>query len=111
MHVENAYNASKVKKVDDSPSKTILQQYLLVKDKYNLDLEDILSLTSDFIMAGVDTTSTVLHFILYELGKNQDIQNRLVEEINSVLGPNEGVTNEKLESLQFLKAVVKESLR
>jgi cytochrome P450 len=56
-------------------------------------------------------TSTVLHYILYELGKNQDAQNTLVDEINSVLVPNEDVTDDKLENLHYLKAVVKETLR
>ncbi len=55
----NAYLELEKKKDDtqatDLSSKTILQQYWLVKDKYNLDKEDIVSLTADFIMAGVDT--------------------------------------------------------
>ncbi len=53
----------------------------------------------------------MLHYILYELGKNQDAQNTLVDEINSVLVPNEDVTDDKLENLHYLKAVVKETLR
>jgi hypothetical protein len=57
MHVMNAFDSLSNKSDTgvDMSSKTILQQYLHVKDKYKLDLEDILSLVSDFIMAGVDT--------------------------------------------------------
>ncbi len=53
----------------------------------------------------------MLHFILYELGKNPSIQDTLANEINSNLGPDENVTDEKLEKMHFLKAVVKETLR
>ena len=35
--------------------KTILQQYLLTMDKYGLTIADVIALTSDFLIAGVDT--------------------------------------------------------
>lgn len=56
-------------------------------------------------------TSTALHFILYELGVNPDIQEKLYEEIKKHVGDGEEVTAEKLQSLRYLKYVVKEALR
>jgi hypothetical protein len=57
-HVINA-NMELSKKNDkykqDILSKSILEQYLIVKDKYNLTLDDIIAVVSDFLIAGVDT--------------------------------------------------------
>jgi hypothetical protein len=40
---------------NSSKEKTILQQYILTMDKYKLTLQDVTALTSDFLIAGVDT--------------------------------------------------------
>jgi hypothetical protein len=51
---DNLMNKSEEFKQDLS-SKTILQQYILSMDKYNLTFNDIIALTSDFLVAGIDT--------------------------------------------------------
>jgi len=56
-------------------------------------------------------TSATLHYLLYEVCVNTDVQNKLYEEIKSVIKSNESVTEEHLEKLKYLKYVVKESMR
>ncbi len=51
----------------DFSGKSILQQYLLVKDKYNLSLEEVVALTADFLIAGVDTVISFIHIEIREL--------------------------------------------
>lgn len=56
-------------------------------------------------------TSTTLYYLLYELGVNPDIQEKLYQEISRVLEPGEEITAEKLSQLKYLKYVVKENFR
>jgi hypothetical protein len=54
----------------------------------------------------------LLHCILYELGRNQEIQQILYEEIkDNCKDDDDDFSEEKLNSMAFLKAVFKETLR
>jgi len=65
-----------------------------------------------FIPSGVDTTSSAAVGILYCLAKNQDKQDKLREEILSIL-PNKSdrLSPENMRSLPYLRAVIKEGIR
>ena len=41
-----------------------------------------------FFLAGYDTTSSTLAWMLYELSRHEDIQERILEEIRSAVGDN-----------------------
>ncbi|KAK9928282.1 hypothetical protein M0R45_025425 [Rubus argutus] len=73
--------------------------------------DEKLSLCSEFLMAGTDTTSTTLQWAMANLVKNQDVQKRLLDEINSVVKSDEEITLEHLPKMPYLKAVVLETLR
>ena len=64
-----------------------------------------------FILAGNETTSVAMAWTLYELAKNPQIQEKLRKEIEAAFPDEEELTWEKLEKLQYLENVVKESLR
>ena len=64
-----------------------------------------------FILAGNETSSVSLAWTLYELAKNPHIQDKLRREVKEALSDEEELTWEKLEKLQFLENVIKESLR
>ncbi|KAJ8632604.1 hypothetical protein MRB53_025940 [Persea americana] len=73
---------------------------------------EIVSLCSEFLTAGTDTTTTSLQWIMANLVKHQDVQAKLVEEIEGVLGKEaEEVREEDLNKLHYLKAVILEGLR
>ncbi len=86
-------------------------QYLERKEKYGLEINDIVAIMTDLLIAGVDTTATAHYFLLYELGKNSEVQQELYEEIKRVVGDNRTVNEDHLEKMKFLKNCVKESLR
>ncbi len=44
----------------DLASKTILQQYLLTMKKQELSIDHVIALTSDFLLAGIDTVSLAI---------------------------------------------------
>ncbi|KAG8390038.1 hypothetical protein BUALT_Bualt01G0041600 [Buddleja alternifolia] len=90
----------------------------LPEEKRKLDEEDIVSLCSEFLNAGTDTTSTALQWIMANLVKYRHIQDKLYEEIKGVMGPpappittQKVVEEEDLHKMPYLKAVVLEALR
>ncbi|XP_053680064.1 uncharacterized protein LOC128730995 [Anopheles nili] len=65
-----------------------------------------------FFVAGFETSSTVMNFCLYELAKNQDVQDRLREEIRRTLETDGGeLTYDGVMGMSYLSQVVNETLR
>ncbi|XP_068743943.1 cytochrome P450 3A12-like isoform X2 [Montipora capricornis] len=73
--------------------------------------DDIVLKVFTFILAGNETTSVSMAWTLYELAKNPQIQETLRMEIEAAFPDEEELTWEKLDKLQYLENVVKESLR
>lgn len=60
-----------------------------------------------FLIAGFETSSTVLTFTAYELALNHDVQSRLREEIFKVLEKHGGdCTYEAIQEMEYLDMVV-----
>ncbi|KAG8362628.1 hypothetical protein BUALT_BualtUnG0056900 [Buddleja alternifolia] len=91
----------------------------LPEENRKLDEGDMVSMCSEFLSAGTDTTSTALQWIMANLVKYRHLQDKLYEEISGVMGPppprdnREGqvVEEEDLHKMPYLKAVVLEGLR
>ncbi|CAG0914444.1 unnamed protein product [Notodromas monacha] len=95
--------------VTDENEASILQ-LLLTKD--NLSQNDVLLLILDLLMAGIDTTSHSMGFLLFQLAKNPDKQLKLREEVDQVIGDkSRPVTAAALNSLSYLKSCIRESMR
>uniref|UniRef100_A0A7N0UDM8 Cytochrome P450 n=1 Tax=Kalanchoe fedtschenkoi TaxID=63787 RepID=A0A7N0UDM8_KALFE len=89
-----------------------LLQLELPEEKRCLTDEEMVTLCSEFLVAGTDTTSTALHWIMANLVKHQRIQETLVEEIKSRVGSLDvEIREEDLHKLPYLKAVILEGLR
>ena len=74
--------------------------------------KDISSLILELVMAGIDSTAHHLIFCLFHLAKNQNYQNKLLEEINSVELMNNGLINfESIEKMKYVNAIIKETHR
>ncbi|XP_042518914.1 cytochrome P450 89A2-like [Macadamia integrifolia] len=83
----------------------------LPEDGRKLNEAEMVSLCSEFLTGGTDTTSTALQWILANLVKHQHIQSKLVAEIEGVVGSGEKINEEDLQKMPYLKAVVLEGLR
>ncbi|XP_043500193.1 cytochrome P450 9e2-like [Polistes fuscatus] len=82
------------------------------KESSNLDIQDIVAQAFIFFLAGFDTSSTLMCFMVYELSIHEDIQNRLREEIDEALLQANGELNyEDLSKLTYLEMVINETLR
>ncbi|XP_063221876.1 LOW QUALITY PROTEIN: cytochrome P450 6k1-like [Bacillus rossius redtenbacheri] len=86
----------------------------LKTDKSDIKLEDddFAAQAFVFIVAGFETSSSVITFALYELARNPAIQDRLRREIQTVLDKNNSeVTYEAIADMTYLEMVVSETLR
>lgn len=83
------------------------------KDEHRkLTDEEVMAQCVIFIMAGYETTSSLLTFTAYLLAKNPEIQDRLVEEIKNYLADHpEATPYEKAHDIGYLDMVVQESMR
>ncbi|XP_004503696.1 cytochrome P450 89A2-like [Cicer arietinum] len=88
----------------------------LPEEKRKLSEDEMVSLCSEFLNAGTDTTSTALQWIMANLVKYPDVQRKVVEEITEVMGGDEirekkEIKEEDLHKLPYLKCVILEGLR
>ncbi|XP_050397360.1 cytochrome P450 3A13 [Patella vulgata] len=72
---------------------------------------DIWSGVVVFLLAGSDTTALALTFALYNLATHPEIQERVVEEINTNLRQDEVADHDNVGKLTYLQMVVDETLR
>ncbi|CAI9091271.1 OLC1v1026246C1 [Oldenlandia corymbosa var. corymbosa] len=71
---------------------------------------ELVTLCSEFLNGGTDTTATAVEWAIARMIENPDIQTRLYEEIKSVVG-DRTVDEKDMEEMPYLNAVVKELLR
>ncbi|CAA3008626.1 cytochrome P450 89A2-like [Olea europaea subsp. europaea] len=97
----------------------------LPEENRKLDEREMVSLCSEFLIAGTDTTATALQWIMANLVKHPEIQSKLYDEIIEVVGlppamamssnkessMQQMVKEEDLQKMPYLKAVVLEALR
>ncbi|KAH8411531.1 hypothetical protein KR215_006200 [Drosophila sulfurigaster] len=79
-----------------------------------LSNEDIREEVDTFMFEGHDTTTSGISFCIYEISRHAAVQQRLLQEIHTVLGKDnkgEAVTLRDLNELKFMECVIKESLR
>ncbi|KXJ19039.1 cholesterol 24-hydroxylase [Exaiptasia diaphana] len=74
-------------------------------------MENMVDDFGTFFLAGQETTSNQLAFTLFEVLEHPDIKNRIVEEIQDVLGEKQFVAYDDLGKLEYLGMTLKESLR
>lgn len=70
----------------------------------------------DVFSAGTDTTATVSEWVMTELIRHPRVMKKLQEEVRGIMttkkqGITDNITDDDLEKMQYLKAVIKETLR
>ncbi|XP_075165034.1 cytochrome P450 6a9-like [Haematobia irritans] len=88
-----------------------LQQAGEKEKNVSLTLEEMAAQVFVFFIAGFETSSSTMGFTLYELAQNQDIQQKMREEINEVFDAEGKVTYEAIHKLPYLGQVISETLR
>ncbi|EOY10240.1 Uncharacterized protein TCM_025607 [Theobroma cacao] len=97
---ENLSKEKKDKKIEDKEEHIVsyvdtLLDLKLHEEKRKLDEGEMVSLCSEFLNTSIDTTSTVLHWIMANLVKYPHVQEKLFEKIKGVVGDGkeEGIVN------------------
>ncbi|XP_058206480.1 cytochrome P450 89A2-like [Rhododendron vialii] len=93
----------------------------LPDEKRKLDEKEMVTLCSEFLDAGTDTTFTALQWIMANLVKYPHVQTKVYEEIHGIVGPSPQlgeknknmvmIKEEDLQRMPYLKSVVLEGLR
>ncbi|KAL1509697.1 hypothetical protein ABEB36_004399 [Hypothenemus hampei] len=81
------------------------------KIKHLLTDNDIVAESFFMYLAGYETSATTMVFALHELALNQEIQNKLRNEITEVIEKHGEITYEAVMDMEYLDKVVKETLR
>ncbi|KAJ8467250.1 hypothetical protein OPV22_029802 [Ensete ventricosum] len=82
-------------------------------DKGRLGEDELVTLCSEVMSAGTDTSATMLEWAMLHLVLDQSAQERLYEEIVGKVGRDNGrkITEADVEGMSYLQAVVKETMR
>nr|XP_019552168.2 cytochrome P450 4c3-like [Aedes albopictus] len=83
------------------------------QDGQPLSDRDIRDEVDTFILGGHDTTATAIGWLLYLLGTDHQVQDRLFEEIDSIMGQDRDrpPTMIELSEMKYLECCIKEALR
>lgn len=74
--------------------------------------DDIIAQAFIFFLAGFDTSSTLMCYMTYELALNQDIQEKLRDEVDHYLAEGNGeISYELLMKMEYMDMVISETLR
>ena len=82
----------------------------IIGSKY-LSEDEIIAQSVVFLLAGYETTASTLTYCLYELSMNEDIQERLYEEISEAHQVDPNLGHNTVMKLKYLDAVLSETLR
>ncbi|KAM3251389.1 hypothetical protein P3L10_005459 [Capsicum annuum] len=78
---------------------------------FSLEMDSLKAVILDIFAAGIDTTHTTLEWIMTELLRYPKAMEKLQNEVRGLAQGKSKVTEDDLENMQFLKAVIKETLR
>ena len=77
----------------------------------DFDEMEIIDTFISLLGAGVDTTSHTTQWLWYNLSKHPNVQEKLHDELHSVIGDSSVITAEHYNKLHYMKMCLKESMR
>ncbi|XP_071701143.1 cytochrome P450 76C1-like [Rutidosis leptorrhynchoides] len=81
------------------------------KDATSLNFFQIKALLMDIMVAGTETTTTMIEWTMTEILKNHNVMKRVQEELSEIVGINNIVEEFHLAKLKYLDATIKETSR
>ncbi|XP_027358651.1 cytochrome P450 71A1-like [Abrus precatorius] len=81
------------------------------KHDFQLTHNDVKAILMDIFAGGSDTTSTLLEWIFAALLRNPDTMKKAQEEVRRVVGHKSQIDENDLNQMNYLKCVIKETLR
>ncbi|CAO2840552.1 unnamed protein product [Amaranthus hypochondriacus] len=97
---------------DENKTKDLIDVLLDVqKENPNVERDTIKALILDAFAAGTDTTYSVLEWTMAELLKHPNVMEEVQREIRGIAIDKDHITEDDLDEMKYLIAVIKESLR
>ncbi|GKB40645.1 cytochrome P450, partial [Tanacetum coccineum] len=116
--IEERIKSSSTKSHDgvgqDNGKKDFLQILLDLMDKEgptSLNITKIKALILNIVIAGTETTATLIEWAMAEIMRDHRVMKKVQEELSSIVGVNNHVQESHLPKLQYLDATVKETFR
>lgn len=81
------------------------------KESSSLSKDNIKAIILDLYDGGTHTTFTALEWTMAELIKHPEAMKRVQEEVRGIVGQKETIQEEHLDQMNYMSAVIKESLR
>lgn len=117
--LKNAVSQNKT--IDEDPT-TIMQHLLQLQGKQftsprsghilNIDYKFIVQFCATLSFAGIKPMSRCLSFIFYELALNQDMQNKVYDEVSEVMRKhNEKLSVNALYEMKYSEMIIRETIR
>lgn len=104
--------AETVKKIEQEKFDKPVDQQSVLEKLLKIDKEVAVIMAFDTLIVGIDTTSLALQALLLLLAQNPDKQERLRQEIMTVMPSKDSpLTSENMKSLPYLRACMKEQHR
>nr|ACY06865.2 cinnamate 4-hydroxylase [Astragalus chrysochlorus] len=91
--------------------KCAIDHILDAQKKGEINEDNVLYIVENINVAAIETTLWSIEWGIAELVNHQEIQNKVRDEIDSILGPGHQVTEPDIQKLPYLQAVIKETLR
>lgn len=84
-----------------------MDENLFQENKYTLTMDEIVAQCFVFFIAGFDTSSSTMQFCLYELARNEKLQQKARQEVDEMYEKNRGkITYESIMELKYLAQVI-----
>ncbi|PON96772.1 Cytochrome P450, E-class, group I, partial [Trema orientale] len=99
----------------DHDMKDFVDILLRVQKNHRLDFEltqdDVKAILQDMLLAGTETTSTTLEWLMAEPMRNRRVMKKAQEEVRRIVGNKPKIDMNDISNMVYLKCVVKESMR
>ncbi|XP_057787920.1 cytochrome P450 71A8-like [Salvia miltiorrhiza] len=77
----------------------------------SIDRDSIKSLLLDIFTGGTDTISTALEWVMSEILRHPTVMEKLQREVRGIVKQKQEITDDDVQEMHYLKAVIKEAMR
>ncbi|KAH0777698.1 hypothetical protein KY290_009109 [Solanum tuberosum] len=109
--IEQHYNPNRPKSMEGDIIDLLLQLKKEQLTPIDLSLEDIKGILMNVLVAGSDTSASVIIWAMTILIKNPKAMKKVQEEIRNLMGNKNIVNEDDIQNMPYFKAVIKETLR
>ncbi|KAL3829015.1 hypothetical protein ACJIZ3_017817 [Penstemon smallii] len=109
--VDERKKLASTKPIDNDGLKCAIDHILDAQQKGEINEDNVLYIVENINVAAIETTLWSVEWGIAELVNHSEVQKKLRDEIDTVLGPGVQITEPDTHKLPYLQAVIKETLR